>query len=261
MHLSPFWTNHFASGGRKTQGTGAAHRDREAAWARRGTEAGPRSRTPGLSRPRGGRAGASASPRPCPTREEGGRTGWQRPTLASEKGWTVLRKNEENAQNASAADQKRRFPPRSQEAAGFRRHRLPAARSPQERCSVLPSATSSGRLVPPRVGTVRGEQCRAHSEDPARTRVPSGDHGGPVGASVVRLGRGCFPAVPEERRAVGRRSTGFLPGRQPLRQRGRPPQLFVCRSTRGGAGPGPGESIGRGCDGELPSREACGTLL
>lgn len=149
----------------------------------------------------------------------------------------------------------------SQEAAGFRRHRLPAARSPQERCSVLPSATSSGRLVPPRVGTVCGELCRAHSEDPARTRVPSGDHGGPVGASVVRLGRGCFPAVPEERRAVGRRSTGFLPGRQPLWQRGRPPQLFVCRSARGGAGPGPGESIGRGCDGELPSREACGTLL
>lgn len=150
----------------------------------------------------------------------------------------------------------------SQEAAGFRRHRLPAARSPQERCSVLPSATSSGRLVPPRVGTVRGEQCRAHSEDPARTRVPSGDHGGPVGASVVRLGRGCSPAVPEERRAVGRRSTGFLPGRQPLRQRGRPPQLFVCRSTRGGAGPGPvkasagaatgscrlGKPVGRFCD-------------
>lgn len=126
MHLSPFWTNHFASGRRKTQGTGAAHRDREAAWARRGTEAGPRSRTPGLSRPRGGRAGASASPRPCPTREEGGRTGWQRPTLASEKGWTVLRKNEENAQNASAADQKRRFPPR---VAGS--GRIPPAQAPR----------------------------------------------------------------------------------------------------------------------------------
>lgn len=126
----------------------------------------------------------------------------------------------------------------SQEAAGFRRHRLPAARSPQERCSVLPSATSSGRLVPPRVGTVRGEQCRAHSEDPARTRVPSGDHGGPVGASVVRLGRGCFPAVPEERRAVGRRSTGFLPGRQPLRQRSAGGRLSSSFAEARGEGQG-----------------------
>lgn len=205
-----------------------------------------------------GAGGQAPPPARAPAR---GRTGWQRPTLASEKGWTVLRKNEENAQNASAADQKRRFPPR---VAGS--GQIPPAQAPR---GPVPAGTlfraSVGNEFRASRSAMRGNRSWRAVPCPLRGSCEdAGPLGRPRGACrrVSRPARsGLLSCCSRGEKGRGKEEHRLLAWQAAPPQCGRPPQLFVCRSTRGGAGPGPGESIGRGCDGELPSREACGTLL